>query len=636
VALICGLNLDGGIVNTPCLWLDVVKKTSPFLILLLLMAATSAQAQPLLEESFEGAAFPPAGWTETPVHVAGYGTDPDWYRHEGTDVSSYNPAFEGPAYDGTFLACFNSRIASGFCASSRLETPPLDLSAAASANLSYWMLHDPMWGWGDCWEVIQVQIDPGTGVWQNLGEHNIRQTEGDWFWEEMVLSLDAFIGLPAVRIGFLAVSDQGENMHIDLVSVTVLDGDSEAPLLAEIHGARTPATAPLHLRLLIEDRSPVAEQVTGELSFDGFATSEPFLLDLAGEIEPLPAARRFWYAGTTPVQDNPADGEVRFLLADLHDNSDWTSPQPVTWYAPLLSLDEDFEAFPDFSLDLTPFTQIDRDSSGTWGIPYVSFPNDGYVGSFIIFNPHETDPPAIYAPYMPHSGDHAAVCFTAFDGNDDWLVTPAIIAQPGLKFSLWARTPDTSWDLERFRVLVSTTVDHDTSAFELVPSEHYVAGQDFVEPPFPWTRYEFDLSPWAEAEQGYLFVAVNGVSPYITLLGLFIDDLQVWSPVSAVDDPDGELPNALHRLALSAAPNPFNPATSIDFTTTTPGEATVTIYDLTGKLVKRLVAGPYQPGRHSVIWKGRDGSGREMPSGTYLVQLKTDAGVLAKKVMLVR
>ncbi len=599
--------------------------------ILVLMMASGAQTQPLLEESFEGTEFPPGGWTETPVEVAGYGFDPDWYRHQGTDLDSYNPAFGEPAYDGDFLACFNSRIASGWCASSRLETPALDLSAAASVDLSYWMFHDLMWGWGDCWEAIQVQVDPGTGTWEDLGEHNVRQTSGSAYWEEMVLSLDAYIGLPAVRVGFLAVSDQGENMHIDLVSITVLDSDSEAPLLAEIHGNRAPTSTPHHLRVLVEDRSEVTGRITGELSFDNFVTSEPFQLDLLGEIEPLPAARRFWYGGTTPPQNHPVSGEVRFLLADTFGNQNWTAPQPVDWYTPLVSLEEGFETFPDFSLDLTPFTQIDSDSSGTWGIPYITFPNAGYVGSFIVFDPHETDPPALYDPYMPHSGDHAAVCFTAYNGNDDWLVSPAIMAQPDLRFSLWARTPDTSWDLERFRVLVSTTVNHDVDAFELVPSEHYVPGHDYVEPPFPWTRYEFDLSAWADAAGGYLYVAVNGVSEYITLIGLFIDDLQIWSPVTEVTDPD-----ISHRLALTAAPNPFNPRTSIKFSTTTAGNVVVAIYDLAGNLVQRLTTGHYQPGSHSVVWNGRDTSGNVMSAGTYFVRFSSDDGILTNKITLLK
>ena len=73
-------------------------------IIFALFCSSAAVAQTLVEESFEGAAFPPDGWTETMVEVAGYGTDPDWYRNEGTDLSPYNSSYLAPAYDGSFLA----------------------------------------------------------------------------------------------------------------------------------------------------------------------------------------------------------------------------------------------------------------------------------------------------------------------------------------------------------------------------------------------------------------------------------------------------------------------------------------------------------------------------------------------------
>jgi hypothetical protein len=598
---------------------------------IILVSSTLATAQVLLEESFENVEFPPSGWTETPVEVAGYGIDPDWDRHEGVHLNSYNPLYGSIAHDGNFVAYFNSRIASGWCASARLETPPIDLSSAASADLSYWMFHDLLSGWGDCWEAITVQVDPGTGVWEDLGEHNVRQVTESPGWTEMILTLDAYTGLPEVRIGFLAVSDQGEDMQLDLVTVTVMDADNQAPQIQEIAGSRMPVSAPLDLFIVMTDRSLGAEELDAMVSFDGFASSTNFSMSLISEATAQPPLRRFRYQGLVPSPASPSNGLVRIQLADEHGNLTLSDDIPVEWYTPLGTLNEDFESHEDFTGEIPPFTQIDADSSGTWGIPYATFPNDGYVGSFIVFNPYATVPAVPYANYLPHSGQRCAVAFTAFSGNDDWLVSPAMDAASDLSFSFWARTPDTSWDLERFRVMVSTTNNHDPEAFELVPSSHYVPGENFVEPPFAWTRYEFDLSAWAAAPDGYVFVAINGISPWITLVGLFVDDLEIQGSTSGVGF---DLPVLSTKPV--AHPNPFNPRTSIAFDLASPSTVELQIHDLRGRMVKKLMAGFLQSGHHEVIWDGTNDQGRNLSSGTYLVQLKSTEGIRQNKLVLIR
>ncbi len=606
-------------------------KLAMYLLVIILLFASTVYSQVLIQESFEDSLFPPANWTETIVESAGYGTDPNWYRFEGTDLSPYNTSYLATAHEGDFLACFNSRIASGWCASSRLESPAVDLSQHSSANLSYWMFHDTAWGWGDCWEAITVQVDPGTGVWENLGEMNVRQVSDDPGWSEMILSLDDYVGLSAVRIGFLAVSDQGENINLDLISVSALDTDAGAPQLLEFAGTRMPVAASLDFSILMSDRSQGAEELQGLLSFDGFSTSVTFSLQLQSEASPVLPMRRFRYMGAVPAPGFSGEGQVRILLNDVHGNQAWTDDLAVDWYHPLWEFSEDFESQPDFSLEIPPFTQIDGDSSGTWGISYSTFPNNGYVGSFIVFNPDLTDPPSTFAGYQPHSGERCAVAFTAFNGNDDWLVSPAIAPALDLKFSFWARTPDTSWDLERFRVMVSTTDNHNPESFELVPSEHYLAGEDYIEPPFAWTRYEFDLSPWAAGPNDYVFVAINGVSPWITLTGLFVDDLEF---VGTYFPAGAQLPVPVSRP--KAYPNPFNPSTTIAFDLALSSSVDLSIHNLRGRLVKSLVAEVRSAGHHEVVWTGTNNNGKPVGSGTYLVQLLTNEGMTRTKIVLVK
>jgi len=90
------------------------------------------------------------------------------------------------------------------------------------------------------------------------------------------------------------------------------------------------------------------------------------------------------------------------------------------------------------------------------------------------------------------------------------------------------------------------------------------------------------------------------------------------------------------RSVLSSYPNPFNPQTTISFALAKQQRAEVAVYDLTGKLLSVLADRDYDVGDHAVVWNGKDAMGRAVPSGTYVVYLSTDAGVEARKVMLVR
>jgi hypothetical protein len=78
---------------------------------------------------------------------------------------------------------------------------------------------------------------------------------------------------------------------------------------------------------------------------------------------------------------------------------------------------------------------------------------------------------------------------------------------------------------------------------------------------------------------------------------------------------------------LPASPNPFNALTEIRFSLRSRADITLSVYDLQGREVARLAQGTWPAGSHSIGWPGRDGSGREVASGTYLIRFSIhDAG----------
>jgi len=95
----------------------------------------------------------------------------------------------------------------------------------------------------------------------------------------------------------------------------------------------------------------------------------------------------------------------------------------------------------------------------------------------------------------------------------------------------------------------------------------------------------------------------------------------------------GRLALRLHPLA----PNPFRGSTAVVFDVPShAGPVRLGIYNAAGRLVKTLVEGGVERGRHSVPWDGTDNSGRATSTGVYFVRLDVDGRQMTRKVILVR
>jgi len=66
-------------------------------------------------------------------------------------------------------------------------------------------------------------------------------------------------------------------------------------------------------------------------------------------------------------------------------------------------------------------------------------------------------------------------------------------------------------------------------------------------------------------------------------------------------------------------------------------EVRLGVYDVMGRLVRELVGGVRQgAGRYRVVWDGRDGDGREVSAGVYLLRLEAERFVKVRKMVLLR
>ena len=78
-------------------------------------------------------------------------------------------------------------------------------------------------------------------------------------------------------------------------------------------------------------------------------------------------------------------------------------------------------------------------------------------------------------------------------------------------------------------------------------------------------------------------------------------------------------------------PNPFNPTTTLEFDVANSGLVTFTVYNINGQIIESILPEFYVPGNYQIKWEARD-----VPSGIYIIQMKTETSVHLQKVMLLK
>ncbi len=126
--------------------------------------------------------------------------------------------------------------------------------------------------------------------------------------------------------------------------------------------------------------------------------------------------------------------------------------------------------------------------------------------------------------------------------------------------------------------------------------------------------------------------ATQSMSPD-TLMGwgiLQASDAMYSSPLGVQDD------DPVVTSVVWSAPNPFTPGTSLHFVMPDAGRADLAVYDVSGRLVRRLVGGTLPAGSHEISWDGADDGGRDVASGVYFARFDTGALSASTKMVLVR
>lgn len=83
-------------------------------------------------------------------------------------------------------------------------------------------------------------------------------------------------------------------------------------------------------------------------------------------------------------------------------------------------------------------------------------------------------------------------------------------------------------------------------------------------------------------------------------------------------------------------PNPFNPATTIEFSLAQSAQVKLDVFNLLGQRMRSLVHETLPAGHYRVGFDARDDGGRQLPSGLYFYRLDTGVESQTRKMMLLR
>jgi hypothetical protein len=135
-----------------------------------------------------------------------------------------------------------------------------------------------------------------------------------------------------------------------------------------------------------------------------------------------------------------------------------------------------------------------------------------------------------------------------------------------------------------------------------------------------WTNVSFDLGEVITLTDQVVFRFTACDLNTGGLVEAAVDDVSI--QVFTQENPAGAPEEASARFALGPArPNPSSGPLRIRFSLERGGAARLEIFDVQGRVVRRLVEGALAAGPHAVTWDGRDDAGRPAASGLYFYRL---------------
>ena len=324
----------------------------------------------------------------------------------------------------------------------------------------------------------------------------------------------------------------------------------------------------------------------------------------------------FLYQGNIPAQ--AAGTIIRYAIL-AKDNSSNQKTSPSDWPddhhifiigTPIPVFFDDMET----DLGWTSGVTGDDASTGQWvrEDPYETY----NTSSGLIYQSGDdhTEAPGVRCWVTGNAPMSSGAGYADVDGGKVTLLSPIIdlsgVSQPILKYWRWF-TCETALD-DSFWVWVTD----DGSSWHLI--DMVPQTQNW------WTEISILLTDHItpSANTRFAFVASDYRSG--SLVEAMVDDFGIYSYASLEVVEAEQKPE---KFEIGIYPNPFNSAVKMDF-----GDVphSVAIFDINGRLVSSL-----KPEK-TIVWDAKNSQGDKLPSGIYLVKIRTEDGIKIRKITLLQ
>ncbi|MCA9753182.1 MAG: T9SS type A sorting domain-containing protein, partial [Gemmatimonadetes bacterium] len=116
-----------------------------------------------------------------------------------------------------------------------------------------------------------------------------------------------------------------------------------------------------------------------------------------------------------------------------------------------------------------------------------------------------------------------------------------------------------------------------------------------------------------------------------------VDDVRILAETQATDAPVIGGGTVASVVTLDAAqPNPFRETTNLAFALPQRADVSLRVYNVQGQMVRELVHGVQDAGRHVAEWDGRDSAGNRVATGVYFYRLDANERTLTRKMTVMK
>jgi len=444
------------------------------------MGIAPTQSNPALTEGFEGTTFPPSGWSRSAA---------TWSRSTSSPIT------------GTASAYYN-----GTANNVRLVTPKLSITTTSTLSFK------AKRGSTNRYEIINIQYSTNGTSWTT-------------YYTTAALTATAttysctFSTLTAGDY-YIAFNANSSNSNSNIKSIWLDDvsGPNLSPLAAinltswdagNVAPGEIGSSGPTFQLSNIGGGTLTISSVTDLSSSEFKSTINPSVQLVYGQVHTF---------GFTYEPLNYGTDTQTFQIV----TNGGTISISLTGQAPSSRFSDGFENYDDFALSFGNWTQYDGDHLTTYTISGCTFPNQAYVGSYIIFNSYQTSPSLGGTPIDAYAGHKGAYCFAGIPSgsvtaNDDWLISPAIsLTGPTCSVSFYAKAYSSSYP-ERFKVRLSTT-NNTPSSFTV-----YLAGSatSYITATTTWTQYTYNLNNYS-GQTVYIAIECVSADAFIFMVDNFV------------------------------------------------------------------------------------------------------------------